>query len=381
MSRRRLSGAGLGLALAFFVTLGMTDGSLGAAWPSLRDEFDRSLSQLGLLLATGSIGYLVASSGFGAIHKRLETHGAIVLGGAAMAVGLAGIAVAPSWLVIVIAAVLLGAGGGLVDTGINAHASLEFDVGSTNLLHSAFGLGAAIGPILIAASLTAGQTWRGGYAIIAMTQLVVLIFVLRSRPRLASQDAASAETGTSALSNPRTQTLTLVMFLLYTGSEVAVGQWSFTLLTEARGLSVGAAGAWVAAYWGGLTLGRAVFAGVGPRIAPTRIIKVSITTATVGVAMLWLDAGGLGFVGLPIAGLGFAAIFPTMVSLTPHRIGRDRSPAMMGYQLAAANLGAATVPWAVGLVAESAGLTTLSPALLVSVLLLGLLHLALERKT
>ena len=51
----------------------------------------------------------------------------------------------------------------------------------------------------------------------------------------------------------------VLLFLVYTGTEVTAGQWLFSLLTESRGFAAGTAGAAVATYWGALTVGRVVF--------------------------------------------------------------------------------------------------------------------------
>lgn len=172
----------------------------------------------------------------------------------------------------------------------------------------------------------------------------------------------------------------LILFFLYTGVEVGTGQWAFTLLTESRGLGTTAAGTWVAIYWGGLTLGRFGFGVVGERLAPSRILGGSMLVSLLGLGLLWSDPIGIGAVGLPIAGLGFAAVFPTLVSLTPARIGRLRSTRSMGSQLAAANLGAAGVPWLLGLVAEDHGLESLGAGLFATAVLLTVVNLASDRK-
>lgn len=144
------------VALAAFVMLGLIDGALGVAWPSIRGTFGRGLSDLGLLLFFGSAGYVIASTGYGWLHEKLGT-GVLLSGGSVVLVlGMAGVAAAPVWGVVAASAVLIGLGGGLVDTGMNAHAALAFDVGSINLLHACYGVGATLGPVAITISLVAG---------------------------------------------------------------------------------------------------------------------------------------------------------------------------------------------------------------------------------
>lgn len=365
-------------ALAAFVMLGLADGSLGVAWPSMRSTFGRGVSELGALLAIGSVGYLTASTAYGRIHARLGTGAALGSGCTLMAVGMLGIAGAPVWSVIAISAVMLGIGGGLVDSGMNAHAALEFDVRSINLLHASFGVGATLGPVLITISLTAGAMWKGGYAVMALGQAAVAVAVWRSRKRWASRPPKEGDDELVTIRRARV-VLMLSLFLVYTGAEVGVGQWAYTLLNEGRSMSTAVAGGWVAAYWAGLTVGRFLVSAVGNRVSPSHTLNASVVTALIGVGFLWWDPAGAGFVGLPVTGIGFAAIFPTLVSLTPLRIGRDRSTRMVGYQLAAANLGVASIPWALGLLAEAQGLNVLGPGLFGITAMFTLLHLWADR--
>jgi fucose permease len=104
-----------------------------------------------------------------------------------------------------------------------------------------------------------------------------------------------------------------------------------------------------------------------------------VALALLGVGFLWWNPAGVGFASLPLAGIGFAAIFPTLISLTPARIGRDRSTRMVGYQLAAANLGVAAIPWALGLLAQAYGLAVLGPGLFGAAGALAILHLWADR--
>jgi fucose permease len=371
---------GLIVALSAFVMLGLIDGGLGVAWPSMREFFDRGVAQLGLLLAFGSLGYLTASAGYGRLHRRWGTGALLGVGSTLLLLGVTGIALGAVWGVIAGSAVLLGLGGGLVDTGMNAHAALAFDVGSINLLHACYGVGATLGPVVITLSLVTSNSWRWGYAFMAILQVLAAVAVWARRSRWAGSepDLKGEDPGTGA----RAPLLFLVvLFFLYTGVEVGAGQWAFTLLSEGRGMSTAAAGVWVAIYWGGLTVGRFGLGFVGDRLTPSRILNGSMLVAVAGIGWLWMDPGGFGVVGLPVAGLGFAAVFPTLVSVTPARLGRGRSTKAIGYQLAAANLGAAGVPWALGIIAEGRGVASLAPGLFVAAIALAVVYLASERFT
>ena len=369
----------LAVSLAAFVTLGLLDGALGVAWPSIRDVFGRGISDLGLLLAFGGLGYLTASTGYGWLHSRLGTGNLLGIGGSLLVLGVAGIAGSSQWLIVASAAILVGLGGGLVDTGMNAHAALAFDVGSINLLHACYGVGATLGPVVITMSLVSTGAWRVGYYAFAVSQLVVAFAIWARRRKWTGAELDIGGDVPVGAARDGQAWVMLLLFFLYTGAEVATGQWAFTLLTEGRGMSTAVAGTWVAVYWGGLTVGRFGFGMVGARLSPSRTLGGSMLVALFGIAMVWIDPFGLGAVGLPFAGLGFAAVFPTLVALTPARIGRLRSTRSIGFQLGAANVGAAGVPWALGLVAGVLGVEALAPGLFLVAALLALVHFVTDR--
>ncbi len=89
---------------------------------------------------------------------------------------------------------------------------------------------------------------------------------------------------------------------------------------------------------------------------------------------LGFDLGGSGWsgvIGLAILGLGMAAVFPGLVSLTPDRVGGDQTETALGYQLAVAGLGAAFLPWLTGVLAEQLTVEVLGPVLLIGSLVLA----------
>jgi MFS family permease len=80
-----------------------------------------------------------------------------------------------------------------------------------------------------------------------------------------------------------------------------------------------------------------------------------------------------------VAGLGLAAVFPTLVSLVPARFGWEQVPGVVGYQTAAAASGAAVLPYAAGLAAESVGLEVIGPVMFAGACAMLGLHLLTVR--
>jgi len=61
-------------------------------------------------------------------------------------------------------AVLLGASAGLMDAGLNTAVALTGRRRLLNLLHGAYGVGTAIGPLVVTAAILTGS-WRPAYLV------------------------------------------------------------------------------------------------------------------------------------------------------------------------------------------------------------------------
>src|SRR5919199_6486775 len=108
----------LGLASLGFVSLGLPEGMLGVAWPSIRAAFALPLDALGLLLATFASGYFVSSALSGRLLNWLGVGSAMAASCALTGSSLLGYALAPAWWSMVVLAGLLGLGAGTIDSGL-----------------------------------------------------------------------------------------------------------------------------------------------------------------------------------------------------------------------------------------------------------------------
>jgi fucose permease len=349
MPRRQAATAVFALA---FVVMGLPDFAHGVAWPEMRDELDRPLADLGAFLAMQAVGYLTVATMTGRLASRWTVEGLVVRATCASAIGLAAVAVAPSWGVVLAGGALAGAGAGGMDTGFNAAAALRADGRVMGFLHAGYGAGAAIGPVVVGASLVAGGGWRPGYALFgAASALLVLPLLGRAMGDPPPQQA---------MGSPRGVVLPCLAFFVYVALEVTVGQWAFTSLTEDRGIGDLAASVWVGVYWVGLTAGRLWLGIAGHRRSVDRLLASGVLGASAGSLLLWIG-GPAAPLGLPVVGLALSVVFPLLMLLTPERVGAERAAAAVGWQISASSLGAATGPAATGVVLDSAGIGAYGP--------------------
>lgn len=370
------------IAIAFlvFISLGLSSGVLGVAWPSMRSDFARPLADLGTLLALSTAAYFSAGLLAGRLTARFGIGRLLVVATALGTTSLLGYAIADEWALLLLSSAGVGFTGGLVDSVVNAYVALNYGTRAMNLLHASFGVGATIGPLLVASALARGLSWRSAFFVLAGAELLLLVTVFAVRRQWQTGDRVQISKVRAPGANAAVIGL-LGLFVLNVGLEVAAGQWSYSLLTEGRGVAEFAAGVWVAAYWGGLTGGRLALGVIGDRIEPHLVLHLSMVGSVVGTLVFWLDPGGLGIVGLPLIGLSLAGVFPVLVSLTPALVGRDRTPTVVGQQIAAAMVGAASLPWIAGRWMDASGLERLGPFLFGTAVLMALLHLYLHRAT
>ena len=371
----------MSLTMASFVALGLLE-SQGVAWPSISDDLGRTVAELGLLVSVGTTGYLSSSFLNGRITRAFGTGRALVLATTAAATALATYAATPSFVLLLAAAFVLGCAGGLLDAGLNAWVAVTGDSRSMNLLHAFFGVGATLGPLLMTAFITIGDSWRGAYLLLAAIQAVLAVTFWRLRDRwgdIAGRHDQRAGSRPRPRSRP-TLITGLGVFFLYVGVEVGAGEWAFSLLTESRGVSEAVAGILVAAYWGTFTLGRFAVAAVAHHVAPERLIRLLMAGAIAGIALLWWNpATWIGSGALLLLGFSLSGIFPSLMVLTPGRLGPEYAPWAVGYQLAAASLGVIAIPGAAGLLVAATGLESLPPLFLAAAVAMLALNEVLTR--
>src|SRR5262245_11177425 len=223
MHRRR---ALLLLALAYtgFVSLGLPDGLLGVAWPSIRAQFGLELDALGPLLVATTAGYVLASFASGRVLAHMNVGALLAASCAATAAALTGYALAPAWAVLVGFGLLAGLGAGAIDAGLNTYVATNHGARTLNWLHACYGIGATSGPALMTAVLTAERPWQQGYAIVAGFQIALAIAFAATRslwpraPGAHVEHGAGSASARAALRLPAAW-LGMAAFFVYVGLE------------------------------------------------------------------------------------------------------------------------------------------------------------------
>jgi fucose permease len=381
---RRAKAATLILASAGFVSLGLPEGLLGVAWPSIRASYGLGLDALGPLLAAVAAGSILASTVSGRLMTRFGLGRMLAVNCGITGSSLLGYALAPTWTTIVMLGVVLGAAASMIDAALNVYAATEHGPRVMNWMHAAFGLGAAIGPLLMTAVLSGGFHWSIGYFGVGIAQVCLGIGYAVLRTRFGSSAAQAKhqprpEGRRWLIGNP-TVWLSLAVFLVYAGLEVATGQWTYSLFTEGRSIAPELAGVWVSGFWTGLMLGRVAFGVIAHHVSIDTLLRSCMLVGIVATALIWWNVHQVvSLVALAVVGLVLAPIFPSLMTTTPERVGDSHTPDLVGWQVGAAVVGIASIPSLVGVLAARFGIETIGPCLLANACALFVLHEALIR--
>jgi fucose permease len=379
------------LAYIAFISLGLPDGLLGVAWPSIRSDFGLHLDMLGTLLAASTLGYLTSSFFSGRVMARLGVGGLLAASCLTTGASLLGYTLVPTWGMIVALGILAGLGAGAIDAGINTYIASEHSDGLMQWLHASFGIGITLGPIIMTAGINTFQSWRWGYVVVGTAQVTLAVcFALTAS--LWKRDGAAVETDTerklldyqTSLRETLLQPgvwLSMLLFFLYTGLELTLGHWSYTLLTESRGIVAQTAGLVAGSYWATFTLGR-ILAGLYTRkISLHTLMRGSIVLALIGAALVWWNPSeAVSLAGVALVGFAVAPIFPGLMSGTSTRVGPKHAANTIGMQISAAGLGGAAIPGLAGILADNTTLEIIPIYLVVLFGVLLALYLASMRR-
>ncbi|WBB81472.1 MFS transporter [Micromonospora sp. WMMD882] len=345
------------------------------------------------MLAASTVGYLTSSVIAGFSIARLGVGRLLALSTVLASVSLTGWAFAPGLLPVAGCALALGLGSGAIDSGLNAYAAGAFGPRHMNWMHAFFGLGVAVGPLIMTAALGAGLSWRWGYGLVAAGQLALAVAFASTVRAWRDRGAAGPSTAPASgqvppAAVPVAETLRLpavwlgaLAFLLYVGVEFGAGLWAFLLLTEGRGLTAAVAGICVSGYWTSLFLGRVVQGMVAERLGSALVLRGSLVGLVVGAVLIALPGPAwLAVTGLAVVGFAAAPVFPLLTLTTADRVGARHADRAIGMQIGLAGLGGAIGPTVIGVLIARTSVEALGPALVALTLGLLALHAAATRR-
>jgi len=374
-----------------FISLGLPDALLGAAWPSMYPQFDVPVSYAGIISMIIALGTVVSSLQSDRLTRKLGTGKVTALSVGMTAMALFGFAISHSFGMLCLWAIPYGLGAGSVDASLNNYVALHYESRHMSWLHCMWGVGAAAGPYIMGYVLTAGWGWNSGYRIIAVLQIVLTAILLCSLPLWKKRPTEVLQDGkvqtAKALSIREVLQLAgakeiLVCFFCYCALEQTTGLWASSYLTLHKGISADMAATFASMFFIGITVGRALSGFLTMKLNDVQMIRLGEVIIGIGIVVMLLPFGqNLSLAGLILIGLGCAPVYPCVIHSTPAHFGADKSQSIIGIQMACAYVGTCLMPPVFGLIANHLTVALLPVYLLIILVLMVIMHELLCKKT
>ena len=348
-----------------FISLGLPDSMLGAAWPMIYPTIGADVSMAGFISMTACIGTVISSLSFSRIARRFSTRVITAVSIFVTSFALFLMSKATSIYMMLPISLLLGLGGGCVDSALNNYVSLHYSTGAMSFLHGFWGVGTTIGPILLGILIPLGYTWRTGYVSISAIQGVILILSLLAFPLWKIKEKENQKegiyedntkvVGTKEALKRNGAIFALLGFFAYCALENTIMVWNATYMVSG-GLLESKAASFSSLFFWGMTIGRLMTGFVANkfgdafmnRVGGVVLILAIILTPIVPVEFFWIV--------LLLLGLGCAPFYPMMMHQTPRLYGVDASPSLIGLQMASAYVGSTLAPPVFGFISKYLGM-------------------------
>jgi fucose permease len=345
-----------------FFMFAMTTDSVGLIIPEVIAEFHLSMAVAGGLQYGSMLGIAGAGLGLGFLADRIGRKATILVGLDLFATTAYVFPAAGSFAAILTLVVLAGVAIGVFKTGAVAlvgdlSASATELTSTMNLVEGCFGVGAILGPLIVAELVREGVSWRWLYVIAGTLCVVLLAIAARSTyPQRAAPSAATRNVMSTLRLVPNRFALGFsVGAFSYVVVECAIYVWMPTLLAGLRGDGTALVAYALPAFFVMRALGRFLGAWL------LHHVDWSAALALCSLAILGCFAGSVaGGVGvalylLPLAGLFMSIVYPTLNSKAIGCFPAADHGAVAGIVLFFTCAGAFLGPLAMGLIGDATG--------------------------
>ena len=346
-----------------FISLGLPDSLLGAAWPIMHQDVEASISFMGILSMIVSGGTIISSLLSDKLTHKFGTSKVTTFSVFLTAIALLGFSYSNSVWMLILFSIPYGFGAGAIDAALNNYVAIHYSSKHMSWLHCFWGVGTIISPFVMSYALT-NFSWSAGYKIIAILQLIIGFILLITLPIWKVNSPINTDENSNSTSIALSKAVKikgvpslLIGFFAYCAAECTAMGWSCTYLVKAKGMDEPTAAAYASLFFIGMTIGRFIGGFFMDKLGDKKMIILGSGIIAFGLTFLLIPSSDniLSLIGLIIIGLGCAPIYPCIIHSTPYNFGAEHSGSIIGIQMASAYLGATVAPPIFGLISEIVG--------------------------
>jgi FHS family Na+ dependent glucose MFS transporter 1 len=321
--------------------------------PEMHERLRLDAAQEGTLFLLLYVGVFFSNLAIGPLLQALGHKWVLLASAILVAASLLGFSGAHSFGVAIGAAMVLGFGGGAINTGVNTLVSqvyVDRRASMLNLLGVFHGAGALFIPLGTAA-LAAFATIPQLFLLAALFPLVCAVYY--SFLKFPATQVSGRISLLDTLRAIRYPSVLLIGMLLFfeAGNEAVVSSWT-SIYAGSIGLAPRAATLVLAWFWAMVIVGRALAAPLLMRVAKPKVILGGAILAVIGCGLLLSAKSFVTLsLGAAIIGLALGPIFQTALGAAGDR-NQHSLGSVYGLLFAMAMVGGMSAPWAVGQISE-----------------------------
>ena len=376
-----------------FISLGLPDGLLGAAWPTMYPAFNVPVSYSGIIFIIISGGTIISSLLSDRLTKKLGPGMVTAISVSLTAIALFGFGFSSSFIFLCLWSIPYGIGAGGVDAALNNYVALHYSSKHMSWLHCMWGLGATVGPYIMGYILSGGGIWNSGYKCVGIIQILLTGILIFSLPLWKNSANITTTNSNSKIKNDTPLSIReiihipgakaiMITFFCYCSLEQTAGLWASSYLVLFKNIDTETAATFASLFYFGITFGRFISGFITMKLSDTAMIRLGFSIIGAGIILLLLPGSNIfALSGFIIVGLGCAPVYPCIIHSTPVHFGEDKSQAMVGIQMASAYIGNCTIPPLFGIIANHIDIKLLPVFLLLILLIMTINHEIVVKKT
>ena len=365
LPNRRLLLMTLGLT---YIAIGMLGTLPSASLVRLASNTHVSLEVAGGMFTIAAIGGMLGVVLSGFLIRYIKPKYLLMLGLFFVGSGSTTIALTSSFPVLLLGQMVIGLAFGFVDISLNTIATLAFQEtlsSDLNTIHGLFGLGALLGPLILALGLlffnSLPLAYFAGASVAAITILLVLLQQL-PEPARHAKNAQQKRAANRELLKVLRQGLLWLMVLqisMYSAAEMGFRNWIVTAVSQSATVSLALAAPVATAFFIGLPAGRFFGAQLLRRglISETHLLYTALLGGTFWSVIVAMFPGRLliSYAASALVGCFYGPLYPGIMAIASRRFVHAVGP-VSSMMIISTDVASMIVPSAMGLLIPALGI-------------------------
>lgn len=342
-----------------FVSLGLPDSLLGAAWPLMHQSFHVSLAMMGVVSMMISFSTIVSSLFANVLFRFFKTSTIVVASVFLTGVALFGFSLVNSFVALLLIAIPYGLGAGAIDVALNNYVAQNFSSKHMSWLHCFWGVGAMISPFIMSFAMKYAS-WQAGYRITSYIQIIITLILVLTLPLWKASSSSTNEdvVPVSLFKTIRKKNVVWLAFgfFAYCAGEASAMGWASTYFHVVKKMSVQTSAAYASLIFIGITLGRFLAGYITDLFGDKKMIELGLGVSVLALlCVMFARSDTLILAAFFLLGFGFSPIYPCIIHATPSLFGKESSASVIGILTTSAYIGNTFMPPLYGFLGKYVG--------------------------